>query len=163
LVSEAYLTSGGSIHWVQDLEAELFKLCKKYYLDCDPLEMEATDRSYTCINKKSNLYGRKIKQTQFDAHMICTRNILKVEQDMPLATAIIHHFVYHYYKGGNDNGTRYYPGKGIVEVFGNHQSNPSPTKERKRAALCKPKQNRTGLSGRKIHGVDKPKLHDREE
>jgi len=162
LVSEAYLVSGGSIHLVQDLEFEVYKLCKEYCLDCDELEMEAADRSYICKDKKSKLYGRKVIATQFDNHMIGTKNVSR--QDVTLARAIVHYFTYHYYKKEDErNATSYYPGKGIVEVFGNHQSNPSPTKERKRAALCKPKQNRTGLSGRKIHGVDKPKLHDREE
>ena len=129
--------------------------------------MESVDRSYICRKKGKDGkphrdYGKKFQVTQFDNHLVCERNFSR--EDIALARAIVHYFTYHYYKKEDErNGTSYYPGKGIVEVFGNHQSNPSPTKERKRAALCKPKQNRTGLSGRKIYGVDKPKLHNREE
>jgi hypothetical protein len=162
LVSEAYLTSDGSTHWVQDLEFEVYRLCKEYYLDCDPLEMEATDRSYVCRDKKSKLHGKKTAATQFDNHMIGTKNFSR--QDVALARAIVHYFAHNFYKKEDKiNGVTYHPGKGAVRVFRNQQSNPSPTKERKRAALRKPNQNRTGLSGRKIHGVDKPKLHNREE
>lgn len=157
LVSEAYLTSGGSIHWVQDLEAEVYKLCKEYYLDCDPLEMESVDRSYICINEKSKLYGKKIKATQFDNHMICTKNFSG--EDIPLARAIVHYFTYHYYKKEDSrNGTRYYLGKGVIRISGNKQSSSLPIEKRKRITLCRPNQNRKNLSSRKIHGMDKPKL-----
>ena len=162
LVAEAYLNSGGSVHLVQDLESEVFKLCKECHLDCDPLEIESADRSYTCRDKKSKLFGRKIAATQFDNHKICERNFSR--EDIPLARAIVHYFAYNFYKKEDlKNGVTYHPGKGTARVFRNKQSNPSPAKKRKRTALCKPKQNRTGLSGRKIHGVDKPNLHNREE
>ena len=154
LVSEAYLTLGGSIHWVQDLEAEVYKLCKECQLDCDPLEMESADRSYLCKYKKSNLYGRKIAATKFDNHKIRTESFSR--EDMPLARAVIHLFVYNYYiMEDRKNGTTYYPGKGIVRTARDKQSKSLPIEERKRIALCKPNQNREGLSSRKIHGVGK--------
>jgi hypothetical protein len=79
LVSNAFLSCIGEVngtdylfHWIQDLEAELYKACKEQGLDCDGLEMESVDRTYICKNKKSPLYGRKIKATAFDNHRINT-------------------------------------------------------------------------------------------
>ena len=166
LVSEAYLVAdrtAGSIHWVQDLEAEVFKLSKEHRLDCDELEMEHEDRSYTCRKKDKKGkphrdYGKKFYATQFDNHLINETNFSK--EDIPLARAIVHYFAYHYYKKEDArNGTRYYPGRGVVGVSENKQSNSLPIKKREGIALCKPNQNRASISSRKIHGVGKPKLH----
>ena len=157
LISNAHLTSNGSVFWVQDLESEVFKLCKEYYLDCDQLEMESVDRSYICKDKKSNLYGRKIAATKFDNHKIRTENFSG--EDIPLARAIVHYFTYHYYKKEDEkNGTTYYPGKGVVRTAGNKQSKSLPVKEREGITLCDPNQKRAGLSSRKIHGLGKSKL-----
>ena len=159
LVSEAYLTSGGSVFWVQDLEAEVYKLCKEYHLDCDPLEMESVDRSYICRKKDGKGkphrdYGKKFCATHFDNHLINETNISK--EDIPLARAVIHFFTYHYYKREDEkNGTTYYPGKGIVRTAGDKQSKSLPIKERKRITLCKPNKDRTCLSSETIHEVDK--------
>ena len=160
-VSEAYLTSGGSIHWVQDLEAEVFKLCKEYYLDCDPLEMEQIDRSYICRKKgkKGSThrdYGKKFFATQFDNHLVNETNISK--EDVPLARAIVHLFTHNFYKKEDENGTKYYSGKGVVSITGNKQSKPLPAEKRERITLCQPNQNREDLSSRKIYGLDKAKL-----
>ncbi len=72
LISTAYLACNGSVHSIQDLESEIYRAVKEKHLDCDPLEMEAVERSYVCRDKKSKLSGRKIKETQFDSHRICT-------------------------------------------------------------------------------------------
>jgi hypothetical protein len=80
LVSTAYIESGGWIHWVQALEAEVYRAVKDKHLDCDPLEMEHEDRSYTCRNKKSKLFGKKIRAARFENHMIC-----EVADDVPKA------------------------------------------------------------------------------
>lgn len=152
IVSTAYLTSGGSIHHVQDLESEIYKLCKEYHLDCDPLEMESEDRSYKC--KKT---GKTYKATHFDNHMVCPRNFSR--DDIPLARAIIHYFTYHYYrKEDMKNGTRYYPGKGVVRISGYKQSNSLPIEERKKFTVCKPKSYTKNLFSRKIYGMGKSKL-----
>jgi hypothetical protein len=157
LVSEAYLTSGGSIHWVKDLEAEVYELCKEYNLDCDALEMEGVDRSYVCRKEGSPGYGRKIKVTQFDNHLINTARVSK--EDIPLARSVVHFFTYHFYqKEDRKNGTRYHPGKGVVRAIGHKQGGTVPPAKRERFTLCQPDKNRTGLSGRKIHGVGKQKL-----
>lgn len=72
LITTAYLSCDGSVHWVQDLETAVYEAVKEKHLECDPLEMEYEDRSYICRNKKSPLHGRKIMATRFDNHMICT-------------------------------------------------------------------------------------------
>ena len=156
LVSEAYLTSGGSIHWVQDLEAEVYKLCKEYYLDCDELEMESVDRSYICRDEKSKLYGRKIAATKFDNHLINKTNISK--EDIPLARAVIHFLKNIFKKEDEKDGNTYYPGKGVVRTSGNKQSKSLSIKKRERITLCKPNSNRKSLSSQKIHTVGKSKL-----
>jgi len=119
--------------------------------------MEGVDRSYVCRKEDSPGYGRKFKATHFDNHLINTTSISK--EDIPLARAVVHFFTHHYYnKEDQKNGTRYYPGKGTFRVTGNKQGSPLPLKKRERITLCQPDKNRTGLSGRKIHGVGKPKL-----
>ena len=157
LVSETYLTSGGSIHWVQDLEAEVHKLCKEYYLDCDELEMESVDRSFICKDRKSKLYGRKIRATQFDNHLVCTRNFSG--EDISLARAVVHYLTYHHYKKEDKrNGTTYYPGEGVVRVARNKQGSSLPPEKRERVTLCKTHPDRKSLSRTKIPRMGGAKL-----
>jgi len=147
LVSEAYLTSGGSIHWVQDLEAEVYKLCKEYHLDCDPLEMESADRSYICKDKKSKSYGRKIAATQFDNYMISERNFSR--EDIPLARALVHYFAYHYYKKEDlTNGTRDCIGKRFNRNLRSKQGSHVSAKK-KGASIYKYQQESQNLSGQR--------------
>jgi hypothetical protein len=67
LVSNAYLESNGDIHWIQCLEAELYKACKERNLECDPLELEAMERNYFCRKTR-----KKVFATAFDNHRINT-------------------------------------------------------------------------------------------
>ena len=72
LVSNAFLscigeTSGTDylFHWVQCLEAELYRACKERNLECDPLELEAMERNYFCRKTQ-----KKVFATAFDNHRI---------------------------------------------------------------------------------------------
>jgi len=40
LLSNAYLSCNGSVHWVQCLESALYRQCKEKKIDCDQLDME---------------------------------------------------------------------------------------------------------------------------
>ena len=165
LVSEAYLAADGSIHWVQDLEAEIYKLSKEHRLDCDELEMEHEDRSYTCRKKgkKGNPhrdYGKRFHATQFDNHLINETSISK--EDIPLARAIIKFLTNHTnIMEDQRNGTTYYFRRGTTAIPGDQQGNSLPTEKEKRTSLRGVKQEDQGLSSREIHGVDKPELRDR--
>jgi hypothetical protein len=142
LVSEAYLTSGGSIHLVQDLQADVYKLCKEYFLDCDPLEMESVDRSYRC-RKTGKLYTA----TKLDNYLISTRNFSR--EDIPLATAIVHYFTYHFYKQEDQrNGTRDCRGKRFNRNTRSKQGSHVSVKE-KRTSIYKYKQKSQNLSGQR--------------
>lgn len=148
LVSDAYLTSGGSIHWVQDLEAEVFNACNGY-LDCDQLEMEFVDRSYICKSKDKKGkphrdYGKKFQAMQFDNYLINETNISK--EDIPLARAIVHFFTYHYFKKeGLKNGARDCSGKRFNRNTRSKQGSHVSVKK-KRASIYKYQQKSQNLS-----------------
>ncbi|MBW1853312.1 MAG: hypothetical protein JRJ00_01300 [Deltaproteobacteria bacterium] len=156
LVSEAYLNSGGSIHWIQDLEAQVYRLSKEYCLDCDPLEMESIDRSYICRKKDGKGkphrdYGKKFCATQFDNHLINETNISK--EDIPLARAVIHLFVYNYYKREDEkNGPRDRSRKRFNRNPRSKQgSHVSATK--KRASIYKYQQKSQDLSSQRPNEI----------
>jgi len=156
LVSEAYLTSGGSIHLVQDLEAEVYKLCKEHCLDCDPLEMESVDRSYICRKKDGKGkphrdYGKKFYATQFDNHLINETNISK--EDIPLSRTVIHLFVYNYYKREDEkNGTRDRSGKRFNRNLRSKQGSHVSVKK-KGASIYKYQQESQNLSGQRPNEI----------
>jgi hypothetical protein len=81
LVSNTYLACGGSIHWVQCLESEVYRAVKESGLECDNIELEFQDRSYICRNRKTSICGRKINATAFDNHRINTTEV----EDTPKA------------------------------------------------------------------------------
>ena len=74
LVSNAFLSCIGEVnatdylfHWIQCLEAELYRACKERNLECDPLELEAMERNYFCRKTR-----KKVFATAFDNHRINT-------------------------------------------------------------------------------------------
>lgn len=74
LVSTAFLSSigdaGGTdhlFHWVQCLEAEVYRAAKERGLGCDPLELEAMERNFYCRKTR-----KKVFATAFDNHRINT-------------------------------------------------------------------------------------------
>jgi len=67
LISNTYLACSGSIHWVQELEAEVYRAAKERGLECDSLELEAMERNYYCEKRR-----RKLFATAFDNHRINT-------------------------------------------------------------------------------------------
>ena len=87
LVSTAYLKCGGSVQWVQEIEAHLMRALKETPLTCDPLEMEDNDRSYICRKEESPHYGRKITATQFENHLVNER--CWVSETLPIVKAIL--------------------------------------------------------------------------
>jgi len=80
LVSTAYLKCGGSVQWVQEIEAHLMRALKEIPLTCDPLEMESEDRSYT-------KHGRRYNATQFDNHLVNER--CWVSETLPIVKAVL--------------------------------------------------------------------------
>lgn len=150
LVSEAYLTSGGLVHLVQDLESGVYKLCKEYLLDCDQLEMEFVDRSYICKSKDKKGkphrdYGKKFQATEFDNNAVCEKNFSG--EDIPLARAIVHYFTYHYYKKeGLKNGARDCSGKRFNRNLRSKQGGHVSFKK-KGASIYKYQQESQNLSG----------------
>ena len=80
LVSTAYLKCGGSVHWVQEIEAHLMRALKETPLTCDPLEMEGVDRSYT-------KHGKRYCATQFENHLVNER--CWVSEPLPIVKAIL--------------------------------------------------------------------------
>jgi len=80
LVSAAYLKYGGSVQWVQEIEAHLMRALKEIPLTCDPLEMEDEDKSYT-------KHGKRYCATQFDNHIVNER--CWVSETLPIVKAIL--------------------------------------------------------------------------
>ena len=80
LVSTAYLKCGGSVQWVQEIEAHLMRALKEIPLTCDPLEMEGVDRSYT-------KHGKRYCATQFENHLVNER--CWVSEPLPIVKAIL--------------------------------------------------------------------------
>ena len=67
LISNTYLACDGSIHWVQELEAEVYRAAKERGFECDSLELEAMERNYYCEKGR-----RKVFATVFSDHRINT-------------------------------------------------------------------------------------------
>lgn len=80
LVSTAYLKCGGSVQWVQEIEAYLMRALKEIPLTCDPLEIEGVDRSY-------RKHGKRNTATQFDNHIVNERSW--VSETLPIVKAIL--------------------------------------------------------------------------
>jgi hypothetical protein len=156
LVSEAFLVVGGDVHYCQNLEAEIYKLCKEYFLDCDELEIESADKSYICRRKgkKGKPHkdcGKKFCATQFDNHLINETNVAR--ENIPLARAIVHYFAYHYFKKeGNKNGTRDRRGKRFNRNLRSKQGSHVSVKK-KRTSIYKYQQKSQNLSGQRPNEI----------
>ena len=152
LISNAYLESGGWIHWLQDLQAEVYRAVKERRLDCDPLEMESVDKSYICRKEKSKQYGKKFKWTQFENHMICTE--VHDRREIPKATlfaGILTDYLL-LEREEEENGARDCSGKRFNRNLRSKQGSHVSVKK-KGASIYKYQQKSQNLSGQRPDGI----------
>jgi len=121
LVSNAYLESNGDIHWIQCLEAELYKACKERNLECDPLELESMERNYYCRKTR-----KKVFATAFDNHRINTIIIGETPKARLFAEIITDYLVLEEVRENGKEFSRGRTRKGFTGTFEYQKANALP-------------------------------------
>jgi len=147
LVSNAFLSCIGEVnatdylfHWIQCLEAELYRACKERNLECDPLELEAMERNYFCRKTR-----KKVFATAFDNHKINTTIIGETPKAKLFAEIITDYLALEEVQDATElsrNNQR----KRFTRTFEYKEERPLSFKK-KGAALCGVVKNSEGVPG----------------